>query len=286
MTINLTVCGYTDVGLVRDKNEDAFVISDLTGESAAAMNRPAGFAIREHGVLLAVSDGMGGHDAGEVASALVVESLLCAMQAPAEPVLDDVRFETAVKRANRQVWEAAQVPGRKDMGATLTAVFLHGATAYIAEVGDSRAYLLRGDRLVQVTHDQSYVQMLVDAGALSPEDAASAPYKNVILQAMGLEPDVQVALGKLELRQGDCFVLCSDGLTNELTTSEILDAILSAPRLDAACDGLIELAKRHGGNDNITVVLGAVSGELPEAVRGERVSGALQPLKEFRSIRP
>jgi PPM family protein phosphatase len=283
MSINLAVCGFTDVGLVRETNEDALVISDLTGDSLIGAMPKAGFEIRERGVLLAVSDGMGGHNAGEIASALVVESLKRAMKTSPRSASDDVLFERAVKSANRQVWEAAQLPDRKDMGATLTAVFLHGATAYIAEVGDSRAYLLRGGRLVQVTRDQSFVQMLVDSGALAPEDAAEAPYKNVILQAMGQEPEVQVALGKLDLRQGDCFLLCSDGLTNELSASEIRDAILDAPELDAAGTTLIDLAKRHGGQDNITVILGSVSGQLPEVVPGERVSGALERLKEFDS---
>jgi serine/threonine protein phosphatase PrpC len=167
------------------------------------------------------------------------------------------------------------------MGATLTAVFLRGATAYIAEVGDSRAYLLRGETLVQVTHDQSYAQMMVDMGAMKEEDAADAPFKNVILQSMGQQTDVQVALGKLALRQGDCFVICSDGLTNELTLAQIRDTILGAPRLEAACTSLIDLAKLHGGNDNITVILGGVSGDLPAVPAGERVSQTLAPLKEF-----
>jgi serine/threonine protein phosphatase PrpC len=282
MSIHLAVCGLTDVGLVRETNEDAMVITDLSGEARLGAAPGAGLEIRERGILLAVSDGMGGHNAGEVASALVVESLQRAMTAPPASPRDDVAFERAVQSVNRQVWEAARLPGRnKDMGATLTAVFLRGATATIAEVGDSRAYLLRGGRLVQVTHDQSFVQMLVDAGALTPEDAVDAPYKNVVLQAMGQGPDVQVALGRLELRQGDCFLLCSDGLTNELRPSEIQDAILRAPRLDAACATLIELAKQRGGRDNITVVLGCVSGQLPELAPGEPVSGALQRLKEF-----
>jgi PPM family protein phosphatase len=285
MTINIVVCGLTDVGLVRETNEDALVVSDLTGDSLAGALPKAGFEIRERGVLLAVSDGMGGHNAGEVASALVLASLKRAMKTSHAFPSDDVLFERAVKSANRQVWEAARPPGRNSgMGATLTAVFLHGARAYIAEVGDSRAYLLRSGRLVQVTRDQSYVQMLVEAGAIAPEDAANAPGKNVVLQAMGQEPDVKVGLGRLDLRQGDCFLLCSDGLTNELTATEIRDTILSAPRLDAACSALIALAKQHGGDDNITVLLGSISGQLPEATDSERVSGALQHLKEYDSI--
>ncbi len=282
MPIHLAVCGHTDAGLVRSGNEDSFIISNLAGENVPSGTAPgAGFEIGERGVLLAVSDGMGGHQAGEVASALVVESLRRTMASAPTPQLNDVLFEEAVLNANREVWEASHRPGQEDMGATLTALFLRGRTAYIAEVGDSRAYLLRGDTLVQVTHDQSYAQMLIDRGAIKAEDAADAPFKNIILQAMGQQTDVQVALGKLDLRQGDCFVICSDGLTNELTPAQIRDTILNAPRLEAACTSLIDLAKLHGGSDNITVILGGVSGDLPAVPAGERVSQTLAPLKEF-----
>jgi serine/threonine protein phosphatase PrpC len=168
------------------------------------------------------------------------------------------------------------------MGATLTAMYLQGPTAYIAEVGDSRAYLLRRGELVQVTRDQSYVQLLVEAGAMRPEEAAVAPSKNVILQAMGQRDDVQVALGRLELRQRDCFILCSDGLTNELSEAEIRQTVLGAPNMHVACAMLINLAKNHGGKDNITVILGGVSGDLPASMPGEAVSDTLQVLQEFR----
>src|SRR6185437_7634114 len=130
------------------------------------------FDATERAVLLAVSDGMGGADAGEVASALVVESLRRAMT-EAEGLDWNEATKQAVERANREVWSAARAPGRKGMGATVTAVCLQGDHAHIAEVGDSRAYLLRNARIRQVTRDQSFVQYLVDAGALKPEDAAN-----------------------------------------------------------------------------------------------------------------
>jgi serine/threonine protein phosphatase PrpC len=283
MPINLTVCGRTDVGLVRETNEDAFVIADLAGADVTGDGSITRFEIGERGVLLAVSDGMGGHQAGEVASALVLKSLKRTMASSQPSQASDAIVEGAVKRANRDVWVAAQSPGREEMGATLTALFLEGAIVHIAEVGDSRAYLLRGGHLVQVTRDQSYVQALVESGVMKPEDAEDAPSKNVILQAMGTRPDVKVALGKLELRQRDCFMLCSDGLTNKVTPEEIREIILGAPRLDVACSALIDRAKQHGGDDNITIILGGVSGDLPAALPGECIADTFQVLQEFHA---
>ena len=285
MTVNLTVCARTDIGK-RKTNEDAFVIADLTG-SGLVMTAPiTRFEIGAHGVLLAVSDGMGGHAAGEVASALVVESLRRSMAAAAASTESDTLLPRAVERANRDAWEASQTPGREGMGATVTALFLDGATAHIAEVGDSRAYLLRGGELLQVTRDQSYVQLLVDAGTLKPEDAARAPFRNVIMQAMGQKPDVQVALGKLALRQKDCFLVCSDGLTNKVEPHEIARTILGAPRLDVACERLIALALERGGDDNITAILGGVSGDLPPLVAGESIASTLEVVQEWGAPPP
>ena len=235
-------------------------------------------------MLLAVSDGMGGADAGEVASALVVESLRQAM-IEAEGKLDwDEATKQAVERANREVWSAARAPGRKGMGATVTAVCVKGATAHIAEVGDSRAYLLRGGRVRQVTRDQSFVQYLVDAGALKPEEAANYPMKNVVLQAMGQKPDVQVALGRLELRRGDKLLLCSDGLSGKVTAEEMLAKIQQAPSLEAACHALVDLANERGGDDNITVVLARLDGEgLSVPKDQESLTQTFQVLAEYKA---
>src|SRR5580704_348258 len=265
--VNLTVYGQTDVGLVRTSNEDALVVADLTGGNLIR-GQIARFEVGARGVLLAVSDGMGGERAGEVASALVVESLVRSMAN--QPVQHpQALVEAAVARANQEVWQAAHQPGREKMGATLTALFVQGASMHIAEVGDSRAYLLRGGKLVQLTHDQSYVQTLVDAGAMTREEAEDNPMKNVILQAMGSKPAVTVALGKLALRQRDCFLICSDGLSNMVSAEEMKHVILTSPRMDVACATLIELAKQHGGADNITLIIGGVSGDLPPLIVGE-----------------
>jgi serine/threonine protein phosphatase PrpC len=285
MPIHLSVYGQTDTGLVRPSNEDAFVIADLTGGSLPSESRIARFEVGQQGVLLAVSDGMGGHAAGEVASALVVESLERSMAKHPEEARDAL-LEKAVLQANREVWEAGHCPGREHMGATLTAMFIHGGVAYIAEVGDSRAYLVRSGNVLQCTRDQSYAQLLLDAGAISSQDAKKSGINNFILQAMGLKPDVVVALGRLELRDRDAFILCSDGLSNKATVEELRDLVLTSPQLDVACVRMIDLANKRGGEDNITVIVAGVDGELPQPIATERLWQTLHVLKDFKPVAP
>jgi serine/threonine protein phosphatase PrpC len=277
--LNLTVHGQTDIGLVRKTNEDAFSIVDLTTGDAIEGGSALGFPVGERGVLLAVSDGMGGAAAGEVASAMVLESVRRSMMAPANSRSASA-VEEATERANLAVWTAARQEGRKGMGATLTALHVHGSVVDIAEVGDSRAYLLRGGSLVQVTRDQSYIQLLIDTGKLTAEQAANSPMQHVISQAMGHKAAISVALGRLELRQRDCLLLCSDGLSNEVSAAEIRQLILEAPGLDVACVRLIALAKQRGGRDNVTVLLAGVSGDLQPLRVGETGDDALQIIKE------
>ena len=266
------------------ENEDAFVVADLTGDSILQEQQIGRFEVGQRGVLLAVSDGIGGHAAGEVASALVVESLRRSMAKGAVEAQDTL-LEKAVLQANRDVWEAAHHPGRHNMGATLTAMFIHGTVAHIAEVGDSRAYLLRNGNILQVTRDQSYVQLLLDSGALSPQEANRSEIRNVILQAMGLRPDVTVALGRLDLRDRDAFILCSDGLSNKVSVEELRDLVLTSPRLDMAGRRMIELANERGGEDNITAIVCGIGGDLPKPQETERLSQTLHVLQEFEAPR-
>jgi len=281
--VTVTAFGLTDPGRVRKNNEDAFLVAQLAhaadGTTPSEVTR---FDADEHAVVLAVSDGMGGADAGEVASALVVQSLREAMM-QAEGRWDEAT-KKAVEKANLAVWDASKEPGKRGMGATVTAVCVQGNTAHIAEVGDSRAYLVRNGRIRQVTRDQSFVQFLVDSGALKPEDAATYPMKNVVLQAMGQNPDVQVALGRLELRRGDRLLLCSDGLSGMVTANEMRDAIERARGLDDACRDLIALANERGGEDNITVVIAELSGDALALPReAESLTQTFQVLAEYRA---
>jgi serine/threonine protein phosphatase PrpC len=283
--VGLTVFGCSDVGRVRRSNEDAFVIADLKQkQSVYSTAQPMALDVGSHGILLAVSDGMGGEQAGEVASALTLQSLSSEL-----PTVQGGTVEAAltasVENANRRVWDVAVDTDRKGMGATLTAVLIHGHRAYVAEVGDSRAYVLRGSRLCQVTHDQSYAQVLFDAGTLTREELNTFQFKNVIMQAMGTRADVIVALNRFTLRRGDRLLLCSDGLTTKVQDEELRRVLLSTPGLDTACKTLVELANARGGEDNITVVVAQMAGEgLPELSGEERVS--LETVQAFTAPLP
>jgi len=276
----LSVAGYTDVGKVREKNEDSFVVADLTGGTLLDGASHARFDVGARGVLLAVSDGMGGAQAGEVASALVVETLTLALAKAEADTPRDALMNDAVQKAHRAVWDTAKRESKK-MGATLTAVFVHAGKAYIAEVGDSRAYLIRAGKMCQLTHDQSMVQMLVDTGVIEPEQAETSPIRNIILQAMGNQPNVKVALARLDLRDRDCFVLCSDGLTGMVHDDEIRDMILASGRPEVAAKQLIDLANERGGKDNITVVLAGVGGGLTPPSADETITDTLEVLSSF-----
>lgn len=269
------------MGLVRANNEDAFSVTDLaTGTSFETGDGAAAIDVHDKGVLLALSDGMGGHQAGEVASALVLDSLRTAMQAGDDDSIE-AKIEAAVRRANADVARAARTGDKGGMGATLTAVFVGGSDAYVAEVGDSRAYLLRRGRLRQITRDQSLVQMMVDKGLLSKEDARISPHKNVILQAMGLADDVRVAIARLRLRRGDRLLLCSDGLSNSLSDDELRE-ILGGDDPAAACRRLIASGNEHGGEDNLTAIVALLEGDGLDPPRpAESVTATFEVIKEF-----
>jgi protein phosphatase len=146
------------------------------------------------------------------------------------------------------------------MGATFTAVGLFGTTAYFGQVGDSRAHLIRGEQINQITRDQSLVGQLLEAGHITEEEAEHHTYKNVILQALGASPNVNVVIDRLALRDEDTILLCSDGLSNKVRTDEMKATIDRADSLKEACETLINLANHRGGEDNITVLIARVSG--------------------------
>jgi protein phosphatase len=153
--------------------------------------------------------------------------------------------------------------------------------AYFAEVGDSRAYLIRRGKIAQLTKDQSYVQLMVDGGVITEAEAEDSPFKNVILQAMGHQANVSVALGKLELRGRDCLLLCSDGLTKHIGDDEMKATVLAAPDLATACERLVDFANARGGTDNITVILAGIGGTLATAAAGETPGATFEVLKSF-----
>jgi PPM family protein phosphatase len=247
--------GASDRGLVRQTNEDAFVMADLSSGQRWAGGRSAEWKTSPKGVLLAVSDGMGGAKAGEVASALSVEGVLAGLlQVAKDGRPDGEALRQVIERANERVHDAARRPDRRGMGATLTAVLVSGTTAFLAQIGDSRAYLIRGNEIRQCTHDQSYVQMLVDAGVLTAEQASHSPRKNIILQVMGQEA-LRVALGRLELRRGDRLLVCTDGLTNVVDDEAIVSVAAAPTHLGPACAELVQRTRAGGAPDNVTVLL-------------------------------
>lgn len=273
--------GRTDKGMVREANEDAFLIADLTNPETGSEDPIGTYTVGNRGVLLSVSDGMGGAQAGEVASALVIEALRDHLDSDCKSshILESVRC--AIEKANHDVWQATRDPGREGMGATLVAVVVHAAVTYVACVGDSRAYLVRGGRIHQITKDQSYVEMLVDAGVMTREEAENSPYKNTITHAMGMRAEVHVALGRLGLRRGDVFLLCSDGISGKVDDDEMLNVLNEEPDLHASCRRLIDLANERGGDDNSTIIIAEVSGDgLPEPAPGGSISKEVEPIPE------
>lgn len=259
--IVLSLFGRSDEGKGRSKNEDTFVVSDFTETSPInAMISHMSLAVGPRGVLIAVSDGIGGARAGEVASSLAVDALQRGMST-VEASGADVALRVTVEEANQQVFENARATGRDGMGATLTAVLFHGVHAYIAEIGDSRAYRLRGNSMVQLTHDQTYVQELIDAGALTTRQAEESEFKNVIMQAMGLGSDIVVAMSRVSLQKNDRFLVCSDGLSGAVKDDMMRALIADSATLELACARLAETAVELGSEDDITVILAEVGGE-------------------------
>jgi len=235
----IRVGARTDVGKVRTRNEDAYLVEEP---------------------LFAVADGMGGHRGGNVASALTIEAIREAK--PAWDPSGDPLVQ-AVRRANRVVHErAAGDSNLRGMGTTVTVLQTSGANALIAHVGDSRAYLLRGGDLRQLTHDHTLVQQMVDEGKISQEEAGVHPARNIITRSLGVDEDVDVDEERLDLRPGDRLLLCTDGLTGMLAVDEIAQILRDEGDPQAAADALVDLAVERGGDDNVTtVVVDALEGD-------------------------
>ncbi len=279
---DVLVAGVSDVGSVRKNNEDAFAIVDLgSGEVVDVAGKQTTIGAGPRGVLLVVSDGMGGENAGEVASALVIaatrEELVNASieEDPAKALRE------AIEHADARVTAAASEPGREGMGATVIAVLVCGSYAYTAEVGDSRAYLYRRGKLAQLSKDQTHVQVLVDQGLLAPEKAKTSSAKSVVLQACGRAAGLVVAQRRVALREGDRLLLCSDGLTLHLEASDIVDVLGATLLLDEACTKLVALAKERGGQDNVTVVAAEIEGAVPDVEPGEEIEDCVETLRAF-----
>lgn len=221
----------TDVGCVRSHNEDSFVIRFP---------------------LFAVADGMGGHAAGEVASTIAVSTL--ASSAPATP--DPDALAASIEEANRAVIEGAQSGlGRPGMGTTCTAVVIDGQQMAVGHVGDSRCYLLHAGQLVRITHDHSYVEELVAAGEITPEEARIHPNRSIITRALGSDPAMKADSFTIDVARGDRVLLCSDGLSSMITDDVIEEAMVTSVTPQVCADTLVDLALAAGGHDNVTCIV-------------------------------
>jgi PPM family protein phosphatase len=271
----------THVGRVRSGNEDNFLVLDLatskawTGsEGDTPPEEMRRFEVGDEGLVLVVSDGMGGALAGDVASRMAVETVRDMLTGGEE---DDAAGETpcgpeaplveclrnATDYANFAIHRKSQEDPRcSGMGATLTAAAITSDGVSLLQVGDSRGYILRGDHIKLATKDQSLVQQLVDVGQISEEEAETHMFRNVILQALGAQPDLAPVTGRVRVYRGDILLLCSDGLSGKLRGDDIQRIVTSSDGdLARACEALVAEANERGGEDNVTVVLARLTGE-------------------------
>jgi protein phosphatase len=284
--IRVQVFGKTDVGRSREHNEDRFLVADLTRKTASLLPQVRQHDLGERGSLFVVADGMGGAAAGEVASQMATDTIFAHLMKAwsAETEVTPQRFahrlKEAVEVANAHIHAHAKAhPEVRGMGTTTTAAGVLGDHLYLTQVGDSRAYLVRGGVAHQLTKDQSLMQRLVEAGELTEEEAAHSERRNIILQALGPDPKVKVDLTHQEVRRGDVLVLCSDGLSGQVKKEEIAQIVTQASDLAAACDKLIALANERGGPDNITVVMARFDGDgLRSSAQQDEVGHQVYPL--------
>ena len=267
--ISVTAFGLSDVGRVRKNNEDNFLFTQV---GSGLINAVPAQPVDSDCWLFIVADGMGGGQAGEVASQMTVELVAqnFADHRSGKQSFDANLFAKdlvrAVDKTNQTVFHESQAKKElRGMGTTLTAAAVTGKTITVAQLGDSRAYLLRAGRITQLTKDQSLVAQMVAAGKITEEEAKTHPRRNVILQAVGVQSRVEVAIANADLMRDDCLILCSDGLWGKVESEEIQDY---TTRFDpqTACESLVQLANERGGEDNVTLIIAKISGDgLPIA---------------------
>jgi protein phosphatase len=281
---SVEVHATSHVGRVRRGNEDNYLLLNISGARAWTSAQSDGefviesqtFDVDENGVVLAVSDGMGGALAGEVASKMAVESV-CErlLSEDIEETLTPEAYEyhlvaklyNATLYANHLVHQQGRTdPQFQGMGATFTGLGVTTRGVDIIQVGDSRAYLVRDEKIYQITKDQSLVQQLIDAQQISAEEAETHTLKNVILQALGAQNEIYPVSARLSPNRGDVVLICSDGLSNKVPAAEMQRIVVeNFDSLEMACAELVKCANENGGEDNITVVIAKLTGEeLPE----------------------
>jgi protein phosphatase len=223
-------------GCVRELNEDRYLIEP-----------------ESRGGLWVVADGMGGHDAGEVASGAIVDHL-ATMGIPSSGVDQQARFVDRLSRANQELQDYSRRRGGVTVGSTVAALLVFEDEYRCMWMGDSRVYRIRRGQLQQISRDHSEVRELVDRGLLTPEEARRSPRRNVITRAVGVHASINVETENGIIEPGDCFVLCSDGLTAHCSDAEILDAVRGRKPQDA-CQLLLDTVLARGGTDNVTIII-------------------------------
>ena len=227
----------SDAGNVRELNEDY-----------------ASFIEDERFKIYLVADGMGGHNAGEIASKLAVKSIIRYLLEHSEE--DENILLNAVKYANNEIYEISQKNDKcKGMGTTITGCFIKGDMIQVVNVGDSCCFSIKDNEIKKVTKDHSWVQELIDAGAITEEEGRVHPKKNIITRALGTNSSVKIDIFNIDKNESSMFLFCSDGLSNEVQKEEMVEIVNRYKNVNEACEKLVDLAKARGGKDNITVLL-------------------------------
>lgn len=273
--VEVRVFGRTDVGRVREHNEDNFLIADLTTKLRSVKPEVRSHTVGPSGSLFAVCDGMGGAAAGEVASQMAADTIHELMQTNPATSKDEFaqRINAAISEAGARIYLAAKSNrAQRGMGTTSTVAGVFGTTLFLGQVGDSRGYFLRNGKLKQITKDQSLVWKLIEAGQLTEAEAETYEHSHIILQALGTSDTVQVDLSYVDLRQGDVLLLCSDGLSGMVNADGIFGVLSTTEDPVDACRKLTDLANENGGHDNVTVIVARFGGGLPPPQESELVA--------------
>lgn len=253
------VFARTEIGCARERNEDAFLVLDLQTGTSGILPKTRQRPMSPPGTVVAVCDGMGGAAAGDVASRIALEGLEEVMRKRA-PLLDVAGVEQtmldAVTCANQKIAAYTQQhPSKRGMGTTMTAAALFGPEVVLVQVGDSRAYLRRGPMLQQLTMDQNVVGQMIASGRIRPEEARNVRHRNMLLEAIGVQPRVGPDLIRVRVQPGDTLLLCTDGLNGPLDDARVLALMLEHEDPVRCCRALTEAACAAGGPDNVTVAL-------------------------------
>lgn len=253
--------GRTDIGRVRTLNEDSYLVAALGRDAVVMKGTTTTLTVPHTPMLLVVADGVGGAASGEIASLMATDTMFIELRRkyesdwPRNPSGVESALRAAIAAANHVIFTySSGNPQHRGMATTATLAVVHDSIINVAQVGDSRAYLVRSGIARQITKDQSLIQRLIDAGEMTAGEAAHSDRRNIILQALGSESTVAPDIYREQAEVGDVLVLCSDGLSNLVSPTDLARIALADDNMETVCERLVALANAHGGHDNITVV--------------------------------